>query len=97
MDLQNHLSVFFSKIENDAQINSTQICLYVALLYFWNDNYQTNPFQIHRRKMMQMSKISSRSTFSKAMKRLHDSGYIKYIPSFNPDISSMVCLRIELP
>ena len=95
MDLQTHLSMFFTRIEDDPQINSTQICIYMALVRLWTENQQISPFQIKRRAVMQMSKINSRSTFSKSMKQLHDLGYIKYIPSFNPEINSMVCLALE--
>lgn len=96
MELEAQLSRFYHKIETDARINATQICVYVALLIECTAHQGINPFPIQRRRIMGMSKISARSTFSRSMKELHRSGYIKYIPSQNPDISSMVCLHDTL-
>ncbi len=96
MNLEAHLLGFFHKIEADAKINPTQICVYIALLSECTRHQGVNPFPIQRSRIMNMSKISSRSTFSKSMKELHRSGYIKYVPSQNPDVSSMVCLYTTL-
>jgi len=92
MELQTILSGFLTVIGEDGKISATHISLYLALLWQWNNNNRIDPFQISRKEIMQSAKISSRSTFNRCMRQLHDSGYIKYIPSYNPEICSMVCI-----
>ena len=86
------ISAFYKAAEQDARISTTHISLYFALLHQWVAGGCVNPFQIKRASIMQTARISSRYTFSQCMRLLHHSGYIKYIPSFNPEINSMVCL-----
>ena len=90
------ISAFYKAAQEDVQISTTHISLYFALLHQWMAGKCVNPFQIKRASIMQTARISSRFTFNKGMWLLHDSGYIKYIPSHNPEIDSMVCL-VQLP
>ena len=41
---------------------------------------------------MKVSKISSKATYHKCMKELHNFGYLKYMPSYNPYKGSLVYL-----
>ena len=88
-----HFDSFYESVEKDAIINSTQISLYFALYYQWKLNRHISPFEIKRDEIMKLAKISSRETFNKSMRVLHEEGYIKYFPSYNPEIKSMVCLK----
>lgn len=83
---------FYEVVVKDAIINATHISLYFALNYKWKLGNCISPFEIKRDEIMKLAKISSRKTFNNCMRVLHEAGYIKYIPSFNPDINSMVCL-----
>ena len=87
-----HLNLFYAKAAIDQAIKPTHISLYVALFQFWNHNGWTNPINIDRQELMQVSKIASKATYHKCMQDLHTKGYIKYLPSNNPFKSSMVYL-----
>jgi len=87
------IACFYEVTEKDAIISATQISLYFALYYQWQLNNCESPFEIKRDNIMKLAKISSRKTFNKCMCTLHKAGYIKYIPSYNPEINSMVCFR----
>ena len=87
------VSSFYETAANDAQLSATHISLYFALYHQWTINKYISPFQIKREIIMQAAKISSRQTFNKCMRLLHIAGYIKYIPSYNPDVCSMVCIN----
>src|SRR4051812_28887507 len=88
------ISSFYESAEQDAIINTTHISLYFALYYQWQLSNCISPFEIKRDHIMKLAKISSRKTFNKCMCTLHKAGYIKYIPSYNPELSSLVCLKI---
>jgi len=87
------ITSFYKAAEKDAIISTTHISLYFTLFYQWHINNCISPFEIKRDQIMRMAKISSRKTFNKCMRVLHENGYIKYIPSYNPEINSMVCIK----
>jgi hypothetical protein len=87
------ITSFYEASEKDAIISATHISLYFALYHQWQLNNCESPFEIKRDNIMKLAKISSRKTFNKCMCTLHRAGYIKYIPSYNPEINSMVCFR----
>jgi len=93
MELFRPLAGFFEAIEDDVRITTTHISLYMALLQQWNINGGTNPIIISRVTLMKTAKISARYTYNKCMNNLQEFGYITYLPSSNPFISSMVYLK----
>jgi hypothetical protein len=86
------ITSFYKSSAVDAVLSATHISLYFALFYQWQLSNCIDPFEIKRDEIMLLAKISSRKTFNKCMRVLHEAGYIKYIPSYNPEIKSMVCL-----
>lgn len=90
MNYIKHLTGFFDRIVLDRHLNPTHVSLYIALFQCWNVNRFRNPISITRDELMRISKICSKATYHKCMKELHDKGYIKYEPSFNPFKGSMV-------
>jgi hypothetical protein len=90
---QASIASFYESAEQDAIINTTHISMYFALYYQWQLSNCISPFEIKRDPIMKLAKISSRKTFNKCMRTLQKAGYIKYIPSYNPEINSMVCFR----
>ena len=84
------LSAFYCSIMADSRINARHISLYMALFECWNKNNFQSPVSIKRHDIMQAAKISGFATYHKCMKELHEYGYIKYIPSFDPGIKSKV-------
>lgn len=92
MNYIRHLSGFFEKVAKDKSINPTHVSLYISLFQFWNRSRFVNPISITREEIMRISKISSFTTYHRCLKALHEQGYIKYEPSFNPYKGSHVYL-----
>lgn len=92
MNYIKHLTGFFEKVALDRTLNPTHISLYIALFQFWNCNRFKNPISISRDEVMRISKISSKATYHKCLKNLHNLGYINYQPSYNPFRGSHVIL-----
>jgi hypothetical protein len=89
MDL---LLEFFDVMKSDAKISPTHISLYMALLLHWNKNNFQNPISITSGKIMPLAKINSRQTYNRRMRELKQYGYIKYFPSHDPVLESLVYL-----
>lgn len=92
MDEVKELTSFYSVVKGDHRIGTTHISLYMALFHFYNLNRLSNPIQITRTAVMEMAKINGFATYHKCMRDLAEYGYIEYIPSYNPAISSLVYL-----
>ena len=92
MEEVKELTSFYSVVKSDYRISTTHISLYMALFQFYNLNRLTNPIQITRTAVMEVAKISGLATYHKCMRDLVEYGYIEYIPSYNPSISSLVYL-----
>lgn len=92
MNYIKHLTGFFDKVARDRTLNPTHVSLYIALFQFWNYNRFKNPISISRDEVMRISKISSKATYHKCLHNLHDKGYIKYEPSYNPFRGSQVIM-----
>ncbi len=92
MNYIKHLTGFFEKVVADKTLNPTHISLYIALFQFWNCNRFKNPISISRDELMRISKISSKATYHKCLRNLHESGYINYQPSYNPFKGSHVIM-----
>lgn len=92
MNYIKHLTGFFDLVVKDDRLNPTHISLYIALFQYWNVNRFQNPISISRSEIMKISKISAKGTYHKCMKELHDYGYIRYNPSYNPFRGSLVHL-----
>ncbi|MGU3374742.1 hypothetical protein [Chryseobacterium sp. M5A1_1a] len=90
MNYIKHLTGFYERVVQDNTLNPTHISLYLALFQFWNFNRFRNPVSISRDEVMRISKIHSKATYHKCIKKLHSSGYIEYQPSYNPFIGSQV-------
>lgn len=86
----NELSDFFRSIREDNRITTSHISLYMALFERWNQNDFKNPVLIRRREIMQAAKIGGIATFHKCIRDLHELGYIRYSPSYDPAVKTSV-------
>jgi hypothetical protein len=84
------LTRFFTRVAADTKINPPHISMYMALFQLWNRNKFRSPIAISRSDLMAISKISSYATYHKCIKQLHNFGYIRYSPSYNPMRGSWV-------
>ncbi|MGV8964461.1 MAG: hypothetical protein ACOH2V_13920 [Candidatus Saccharimonadaceae bacterium] len=96
MNYSKHLSVFFERAAKDSKLNPTHVSLYMSLFHLWNYDRPHVPISISRLEIMKTSKIASKATYHKCLKALHEHGYIKYKPSFNPFVGSQVFI-IKFP
>ena len=87
-----HLTGFFETVAQDNRLSMGHIALYATLFQFWNLNRFQNPMSIARSEIMLVSKIGSKSTYTKLLKELDKFGYIQYLPSNNPMKGSLVNL-----
>jgi hypothetical protein len=92
MNYIKHLTGFFDRVVQDHTLNPTHISLYISIFQFWNLSRFQNPISITRDEVMRISKICSKATYHKCMREMHEKGYLKYEPSYNPFRGSMVHL-----
>jgi len=96
MNYIRHLRGFFDRLEEDANITSHHISLYMTLFNLWNLNRFREKFEVNRLDVMSMARIGSRNTYSKCMKELHDWGYIVYSPGANRyQVSQVSCISFD--
>ncbi len=89
-----HLSIFFQRVAQEPSLNPTHISLYIALFQLWTINNFRNPVSISRQEVMEISKIASRVTYHKCIKKLQLLGFIDYKPSYNPFKNSQIYIVI---
>lgn len=90
-----HQIAFFSKVYEDDRLTPYHISLYLALFQYWNINRFCPNFSTSRAELMQLSKVKSKSTYSKCLNDLSKWNYIVYSPSTNPFIKSSFDLSIR--
>jgi hypothetical protein len=93
MDLNEHFTGFYEAVLVDPRITPVHISMYMALLLAYLLHASENPIQIDRETLMQYAKINARATYYKSLQDLHSFGYIKYIPSHNLFLGSLVYLK----
>jgi hypothetical protein len=93
MEITEQLTGFYEAIESDQRITPIHISIYMAIVLAYLIHSEENPIQIDRDVLMQHAKISARSTYYKSLQQLHEYGYIKYIPSYNFYLGSLVYLK----
>ena len=84
------LSDFFSAIEKDFRISSTHIAIYAAALQFRALRGFVNPIEVFRAELSPIAKISSKYTYHKCLRELHEYGYLRYEPSFKKTRGSRI-------
>jgi hypothetical protein len=87
-----HLTGFFERAAKDHRLNPTHISLYMSIFQLWNVNRFKNPISLSRSELMELSKVSSKTTYHKCMKELQQLGYLRYDPSYHPLRGSWVHL-----
>ncbi len=92
MNYIKHLTAFYELVSSDNRLFPSHVSLYMALFQFWNINHFENPVSICRKEVLQLSKIGSYNTYHRSLHDLHSFGYIKYEPSHNQFIGSLVHL-----
>ncbi|WP_157274804.1 hypothetical protein [Pedobacter sp. Leaf194] len=92
MKMGTPLTIFLCKAAEDQVISPTHISLFTSIVQCWASGGRMNPVVVTRKKLMRISKIRSTSTYHKCITDLSRSGYITYLPSFNPS-GSLILLN----
>lgn len=90
------LTDFFTAVKEDARINPIHISIYITLLYRWQESALDNPLCIFSHEVMPFCKVSGPATYHRSIRELHQWGYIKYVPSYNHFLGSLVYI-IPIP
>ena len=88
MELLSRLSAFYSKAHADCRLSPVHLSLYFALLH-GAANTVDEPLHLKRDLIMCKAKISSRVTYHKVIRELHQYGYIDYATGNMPGGSSV--------
>ena len=91
-----HLTQVYIRIADDDRLTSNHVSIYLALFQLWNTEHFPKSFIIMRQEVMQLSKVTSKSSYHRCLKQLHDFGYISYEPSHNAMIGSRVSMVVIL-
>jgi hypothetical protein len=83
-------SNLLKRMSVDGRLNSTHISLFSALFVQWQRGGFKSPFSVTRKTLMAFSRIASIATYHKCIKELDEYGYIRYQPSFHPQLGSQV-------
>jgi hypothetical protein len=84
---------FLTLIESDPRIGPVHISLFVALWKKWIDNGYKQPLSFFRRDLVSVCKIAGFNTYHTSIRDLHEYGYIRYLPSYDPYRGSLVYLN----
>lgn len=94
MELASVLYDFMDLVREDPRIGPSHISLFVAIMQSCKQQDYQIPVYIFGRDLMKQAKISALGTYHKCMKDLKELGYIRYIPSYNPVLGSLVYLKL---
>lgn len=88
--INHHKNVHAKMMELD--LTAIDVAVYNALFLIWNASGFRETISVNREEVMTLSKVGSRNTYTKSLKRLDELKLIKYQPSFNPLIGSKINL-----
>jgi hypothetical protein len=91
--LYQYLLFFLRHARDDARISAVHISLYTALIVYCENNERVHPFTVFSAELMPLCKISGTATYHRCIRELHEYGYIRYTPSYNHFLGSLVCLE----
>jgi len=96
MDFNTALYGFMNMIREDPRLGPSHISLYLAILYYYKQQNYHSPISIYSRELKKQARIAAAGTYHKCMQDLEESGYIQYLPSYNPVLGSLIYLtKIE--
>ena len=87
------LNQFLSAVRSDGRIGPSHISLFISILQYAEDNQGHNPVYVFSKELMPLAKISGTATLNKNIRELHQYGYIRYIPSYNHFLRSLIFIK----
>jgi hypothetical protein len=89
-DFQTALSDFMSAVTEDPRMGPAHVSLFLAILYYYKKQGFQAPISVYSKDLMKQAKISAGGTYHRCIQELHKYGFIKYVPSFNPVLGSLI-------
>lgn len=89
--MEDLLQGFLDRGGEDGRIGPAHISLYIAILQYWNQHERPYPLCVFGRELTALAKISM-GTYHRTIHELHEYGYIRYIPSYNHFLGSLIYL-----
>jgi hypothetical protein len=89
------LTGFMERVKEDPRIGVTHIGLYAALLTLWQQRQRITPIPVFSHEVMPYCKLFGPATYHRTIRQLHEYGYIKYVPSYNHFLGSLVFLELS--
>lgn len=90
MNYITHLNQWMELVAVDDRLTPGHISIYLALFQLWNKSRFPDQLAVCRNEVLGISKIGSSRTYYKCLHDLHDYGYIRYQPSYNPLKGSVI-------
>lgn len=87
------IEYYLERIVKEHDLQPSRVAVFLAMLQLWKEQKRRNPFQISRRKIMQLSGIKSIVTYHTCISELKDRGIVEYRPSYHPKMGSEVRLQ----
>lgn len=86
---------FMKKAGGDPRLTPVHVSLYLSMLFLHDGGDGKEPLMVTKETIMQLAKISARSTYQKSLQELHEYGYIRYVPSYNHFLNSAIFFEHE--
>lgn len=87
------LNHFLREARNDVRIGPSHISLFMAILLYAEETGSANPICVFSKDLMPLAKISATATLNKNIWELHYYGYVRYIPSYNHFLGSLIFIN----
>jgi len=84
---------FMGRVKEDPRIGPLHISIYVSLVAIWMDRGGAHPLSVFAHEVMPYCKITGPATYHRTLRQLHEYGYIKYVPSYNHFLGSLIYLE----
>lgn len=88
------ITEFMDRAWSDSRLGPMHVSLYMAILYCWLQQGGAGPARVSGKELMPLAKIGGSTPMYKSLRELHEFGYIRYQPSFNPAEKSKVYLPL---
>jgi hypothetical protein len=92
MDTSELLMLFLRRAKEDPRIGPVHLGLYLAIVYLWSEQGGGAFIQISARTLMPVAKIGGVKLYHRSVRQLHDYGYLRYEPSYDPELPSRIYL-----
>jgi hypothetical protein len=90
MELVETIQAFLELAAEDPRIGPLHMTLYMAICQCWAEQDYPESVRIDRAVLMAKAKIASTNSYHRVIRELHRYRYIRYEPSFDPEVGSRV-------